>query len=831
MPIGRYPENFLRFNDQQNKNLIVVVQIEGVSELLTTGPLYTRIRYGDPITYGSPGLVYGGLRAVPGIRDYISLDSALSLNQKLEPEQGKSSISTLSISLIDKDGWGTQLVSPGIIVDEIFGKKIKVWLGHKETSYPEDYISYFQGYISAVKLVPGKVLLQISDANIRRRNQTFYEYSSTNTLDVGVTDTTVTVGKTDGAYRSIVGPDGTRDSSIKTYIKIENEWMQYNPATVTANTFTVQRGSSYSRGTQVATHAAGQSLSQGIEVSGNAMDLALKIMLSGWKGPWISGVKVKAILQTYDLSIGLVPSGITLPDKVDAVQDYGLVVGDTVTISGSAVGNNVTGVITDIQDIGDSKNQIIVLDQPLTLETVNPAVTLSFRSQFDTLPTNAGLRMTPQEVDVQSHLDIRRRFFSTGYNLRFFVDKKSSGKEFIEQEIYRPLGAYSVTRYGRLSLNLTLPPIAGEKLVILDKDNILDPGTITVSRSLNSRRFYNVIKFSYDLADDGTYQSILEVLDSTSLNQIGIDSTLNIASSGIRSDLGGSVLARRQGQHLLNRFKNAAYEVTVKVNFRAATQIQVGDIIVLKDEGNLQIANLDTGERDVGVKLFEVIDYKPDIKTGVGDLTLLSNIGFGLDDRYATISPSSLVDVGSATTSVKIKASFGAVYGKTKEHYKWKDYAGLPLHIHSPDYSRSSTAVLVGIDPSDNYRLVLDTPLSFTPQAGDIVDIADYPTDTIVKTNQLYKILHGFATPALSVASAASQTVLTLVTGQGAIVNVGLPMLVHNADYTLSSPECIVLSVVGDTVTLKTPLGFIPAVGMTAELIGYKDNGGPYRWV
>src|SRR5437762_2541454 len=128
-----YPSRYLLLNSSQTKQLSLVVQIEGVPYYLALGPLYRRIRYGDPdVNYGDPGLIYGGLKLRSDFKDYISLESALSIGQKIEPEQGRSAVSIMSIVLVDKDGFASQLMSPGILIPEVLGNPmVRVWLGYQ----------------------------------------------------------------------------------------------------------------------------------------------------------------------------------------------------------------------------------------------------------------------------------------------------------------------------------------------------------------------------------------------------------------------------------------------------------------------------------------------------------------------------------------------------------------------------------------------------------------------------------------------------------------------------------------------------------------------------
>ena len=213
-------------------------------------------------------------------------------------------------------------------------------------------------------------------------------------------------------------------------------------------------------------------------------------------------------------------------------------------------------------------------------------------------------------------------------------------------------------------MKLTLPPIAGQKIPVLDNTNILEPASIKVERQLNNRRFFNNVQYKYDIDDAGDFTNIKNYLDSDSLNIIGASSQLPINSLGLKTDLGASNFTDRRGIQLLNRYKDAAYEISsVKVNWGTGSQIEAGDVVIFKDEGKLQISNLATGERDLGVQRFEIIDRQIDIKSGNVTLRLLSNLGYQVTDRFAVISPTSRVAAtGSTNDRIKIVDSFQALF-------------------------------------------------------------------------------------------------------------------------------------------------------------------------
>src|SRR6516162_5025927 len=160
---GNYPANYLLFNAQQSKQLAIVMKIEGIPDLFGISDTFTTVRYGDlGLVYGLPGLVYGGLRkvgganGVGGIKSYIMLDQGMVIQQRIEPEQGRGNIGTLTMTLIDKNGEVSFLLAPGNVVDEIMcSKQVTIYIGFQQTSYPEDYVILYRGYITSIDCPPG----------------------------------------------------------------------------------------------------------------------------------------------------------------------------------------------------------------------------------------------------------------------------------------------------------------------------------------------------------------------------------------------------------------------------------------------------------------------------------------------------------------------------------------------------------------------------------------------------------------------------------------------------------------------------------------------------
>lgn len=909
--VTNYPEAFLLENRKPTKRLNVVVEIEGYANKFSAVPTFKTPRYGDAgLVYGPTGLVYGGLIPDSDVLPLLSLGSGLNISQKTEPEQGRSSSSTLSLEFLDVDGFMTNFISPSQQLDEILGgRQFKVRIGYQNTSYPEDYYVVFRGYASDTISTPTKVVIQLTDANLKRRNQIFFvgktqikrvvknflpadvdiindkfviaghglqnnmvinfntdsslpspiltatNYFVVNAtvgdfqvstseggpaenltsigsgtlqfvlIDIGPTATVIPLYKVEGFLDPILGPDGTYDPTFTGVLRVGSELMTYaqNAIDPVALTITVQRGQ---RGTVAEAHASDDDADAAFILKGNLIDLALKTQLSGWNGRWIDDQIVNSFGITNDPQLGVIPNSATLPDGKDAVEDYGLAVGDYFYQNSGP--NAGTYIVSGFLDSLKTPNKVILFETNVTANEFPVAGTFGLRSQFDTLPLAAGQKMRPLDLDVAAfQLSKARYAFQADCTFEFLINTPESLKEWIEKELLLPVGGYSVTRFGRLSCAFTKPPLASQNLVTLNQTNVINPQSIIVQRGLNSRKYFSEVQYYYDQDVNGEFTNVLKRLatDAVSLTKTSV--VLPINAKGLRTALSADTFIDRRASYILARYKNAAYTIRMELNFEAIAQIEASDVVAVVDQGGLMIANLDTGERDLEAQLFEVIETSKSLGEGKGAVTLLSQIGYQITDRFGAISPSSEI-TGGTTSVILFKDSFGALYPNA-EYKKWLEIIGELIKIHSPDYSFSEEVTLLGFDGSDPYKMLISPPLSMAPQTGWIIDCADYPNSPNPNEQAITKLLYSSIDPTIDVVGGTSTTVFTIDPLRAAEVIAAQFVFVRSADFSLVSSESEIDSVVGNVVTLKTAIEFIPSAGQFLELIGFIDGKGAYR--
>lgn len=849
MPI-QATQDYKDQNTLQKKQIIVVVKIDGLDDVFSSSQISDIMHvYGDGSSYGDTGLLYGGgvfdsvFSAGGIVRDYLSVDkSTLAISQKVEPEQGRASVSQFSLTFIDKDSYMTQLVSPGIILPEILGREVTVFLGYADLIYPTDFLTVFRGYVSGVTSIAGLVTLQLSDPNLKRRQQLFSDYTTTLSAGVDASVTTIPItsaGGLSGApglYMSVTAGNGDT-SDVITYIQIDDEIISYDPANVSPNDTSLLGVTRGALGTTAILHDVAAPVAQIISLSDTAINLALQIMLSGWGGYWKTGVEIKNV--GYIDGIGATPTKIQMPDGVDAADTYGLVEGDYITLDGSAYGPNIGNfLIVAMSDAVGYTNNVLTLETniggtPAFTSDLDTTGTGSLRSQYDVLPLNCGLKLTPKDVDVAGHVSLQQTWLSDpGYSYRFLItESDSSGKTFLESQIYLPIGCYSLTKRGQLSVGITRPPVGGAAVVTLDQDNVIDPEKIRETRALNNRKFFNQVQFQYDERLDGTFESSYITFDSASLSLIGFLNTLPITSRGGRTSLRTNDIFQNQANLLLGRYARGAQLIEMTVNYGAGNLIEAGDLVIVTDDGNLQVANFATGTRDLGTQYFEVENRTLNIKTGNVQLTLVSGIAAQTTDRFGIISPSSILAGIQDASQITISDSYGAIF-PGNEPKKWKPYIGQLITIHSADYSVTGTTTLVSQDAINQYIMNLSPPLSFTPAAGYIVDIPDYPVSVDPLSSAMYKNTFAFADPRIGITGGSSGTVFTVASGDISKLFAGATILVHNSTFSILSDEVKVVSAVGTTVTVDTDLGFTPASGQYVELVGFSaDGGAAYRFL
>jgi hypothetical protein len=798
-----------------------ILEIDGIDLIFGAISVSKTAKYGDPIEYGDPGLVYGGTFPNPDGRAWISLGGTTrSITQKLDQERGGTgSITSLNVELVDIKQQLTALFQPGNVVDDILGLKARFYISFKDGAHPEDSALIFNGVIQKVKFGAGSVTVQIGNPEQLKRQTLFTEAKAELTSNINNSQTTITVDSTGGFLLP--------GDALTTYIRINDEIIQYTG--ISGNTFTgCVRGQ---LNTIADSHDADDSVESFYRLQGETIELALKLMLSNdGNTSYLDNLTIVAFVKN---GIEVVANAIFF-EGINVNTRYGVAIGDTMVVSGATnAGNNGTFTVLDIQN--SITGSYIVVNGALVQEQFTSAVA-SFTSQYNTLPDGAGLGMTPDLVDVQGHQDLENQFGSSFLELDLYIKEEINGKELISQQIYYPSGLYQIPRKGRSGVGYTSPPLVTFDTKILNNTNVTKAERLEIERSI-VEAFYNAVVFKFNidsLEDDFLSSYIFQSARSTNRIPVG-NRPLVIEAPGARPSLTQTInQLEAQGRRFIDRYQFGAEKITINTtyeNFNA----EVGDVVIFEGE-TLQISDNKSGTRDFAPRLMEITNSKLNLVTG--DLQFeLTDTAFGLDGRYAVISPSSIVGVGSTTTRVVIVNSFGSAFGV--ERAKWFDYVGQELLIHNEDWSFQESSTLVQVDVAAGNVLVFDDPFSIPIPEGYVIETNTYPTDPNPKIQRFLKAIHCHWNPQVEIVSSSSNFTFEVAASDIDKFFIGSFVRVHNDDFSIQSiasrtdDDAVVTNInnVTNIITVDRDLGFTPLAGYKVDLIGFPDQGLPYRYL
>lgn len=708
---------------QSTLNPQMVLSVDGLSTKFGVVSIYEQIHIGDPglfvDNYLGDSWFIGGLRLVPDQGPWISLGNGTSTKYQvqLQPDKGLgASVGQFSINLIDKNEAMSKIISPGFVIDDLLSKFCKIQIGFQDTAYPQDYITVFRGYIESNVSGAGNVTLLISSVDQKIRQQIYVPQSTTTTIDVAPTNTLLSIADVTSLSLGITGPNGSPDSSYEQYVLVESEAMKVSA--ISSLDLTVARGTLE---TIADNHASGATVNPFYRLTGNGLDLARKLMLSGWNGYWKTGVTFSNFNRISPTE--LVPNAIFFYN-VDVSEEYGLYKGEYITTSGASNGaNNVT--LKQIQDIVQTNDgSYIVVSGVSFVEELSTGATISFRSKWDTLPF--GLGMTPQEVDLLEFDNLYTTFLSS-FDFDFRITEGFDAKDFIDMQLFRPMSAYSIPRKGRASVGYHTGPLPGADILTLSDKNVENADKLKIGRSLTKNFINQVIyDYEYDVVAGQTSKTKTNE-DDTSINDFSIGiSSQSISAEGMRSSTFAESRMVSASNRLLKRYSRGAEFIDgIEVRFGDAFNREIGDIVLI-DMAALKMTDKTTGNREGTTRLFQIQNKSMDIKTGKITLNVVDT-NFSTAARYSLIAPASQVQNGISTTKFNIKPSYGMTFG-SNEYLKWTRFLPCSLRVRSPDgVTRNAVVPILSISGN---TISTASSLGFVPQANDIMEFPHYDQAT-----------------------------------------------------------------------------------------------------
>lgn len=618
----------------------------------------------------------------------------------------------------------------------------------------------------------------------------------------------------------------TANGLFKTYLRINDEIMQYDSIDYVNNTVNIiDRASLTSFG---GSHEAGDDvysfykLGDGTAELGNALNLALQIMISGGD-QYYDQKPVSSFVQAGPVNV----TNAVFFSQINIANAVGVTIGDFVTVENALnVGNNfIDGEIIDI--VSNFAGSYLVIKDKVFTPEVSSTATISFKSRYAVLPDGLGIK--PKQIDILEFERINAVYGSGIANYEFYLKESIDTKEFINQQIYLPTACYTLPRKGRISVGYTAPPLFNEGSKVLDFDSVVGPSSLSIDRSINSQ-FYNAIVWKYDedpVEDKLTKGNIF--LSSNSTSRIKAPTKpYTIEANGLRASESTQVLIERLSNRFFNRYEYGAETIQVQVPFKVGWTMEVGDTCIFGDS-QMQLPDTTKGNREFSPRIFEVQNKSFNWKTGEIRLTLVDT-NFTQGVRYGVLSPSSIVGTGSSFSRIKLTKSFGTS-ATGKERDKWALHIGKTIRVTSPDFLESYHVKLEAFD-SDDITMIVSPPLPEIPQAGWRVDSGDY--DSLANTDASLKAIYVHYCPEVEIIMGLDDKSFTVEILDADQFFVGSFVRVSSVDYSVDSGDKFirVASVVGSTITLQSSLGFTPQAGYIVTGIGFKsDQGAPYAYI
>lgn len=802
----------------------LIVEIDGIPLIFSAVEATRFWRIGDDdVKIGDPGLAIGGQIPISNGRQFISLNGTTKrLTQQLEIDKGGTgSIQRFNVELVDKNQEVTRAFKPGNYVEDILSREATVYVAVQGGSHPEDSVRIFNGVVDSTEAKQGSWRIGIAHPESSKRQDVFIKQSKVIPLAIDGVTTNIDLTDTDGFIEA-------DDVSVFSYIRVDDEVIRFTGTSGTT-LLNVARGQF---GTAAVAHDSEADAETIYRLVGTPINLALKMMLSG-SGAYAENIEARRFNKvTPSLTV---QGGIFFANEL--LQDeLGLSVGDKITTAGSIIpANNITdSTIKAFQVSGGGT--IVITDDNFTIETDSDAVA-SFKSQFDTLPVGAGFGMNPKQVDVAQHLFLEATFSSNAsIPMDFFMKDTIDGKEFITTELYFPAGFYQVPRKGRASAQITAPPLVLSELKELNSDSVINADKLSLKRSTR-KDFFNAVTYSFN--EDVIEEKFLAgevVLSTRSSNRINVGvKALNIESRGLRDDAPTRNFLKNQARRFSDRYQFATESVEVETNYKTGFNIEVADTVLFGDAA-LQLVDQGEGNRNFIPRLMEVVNKSLDV-TGKQPVKLsLLDTGFGLDGRFGTVAPSSLIGAGSTTTTIVIKNSFNF---QGLEREKYLNFINEEVIIRSQDFTFSETVTLKQLSPTQLDRLTIDPPLSIPPPEDYVLELTDYDPGIDAALNSKEKAIHTFFNPQVEVVSGIDGFNFTVSPSDALKFNIDGFVRVHNFDFTDDSVggtidddlEVTDVDLGANTITVNRDIGFTPAAGYFVELIGFKDGGLPYRLI
>jgi hypothetical protein len=683
-------------SSQGNIEPQLIIRIDGIPYLFGAIGVEELLRFDKGYLFDD-GLFFDSTVIAPESKDVIQIQgTTTNLTQQVNIDKGgTNTIQRMTVRMIDEFSEISDIFSSGQNVPEVLGRTCEIFISFKGAAFPQDAIRIIKGFIDDVAFGAGFVTIGCSQSD-KYKSQTVFNPLTT-LLSSTINDSVTSIPLDEPEI--FFNPQDV----FKSYAVIEDEICEVTQ--VNESAIDVIRGR-FNTGTE--SHDIDTEVQAAFSIEGNAIDLALKLMLSKADLLPING-EVTFVTITPEVTFS---NAVFIPYNVTTLR--GVTTGDTLIVNGSAT-NDGEYIIEEIVILEDGC--YVRVDGEFLAETGEDI--LKVRSKYDVLPI--GLKMTVDDVDVLGH-EQERDFFGTNLvDMFFYVDDELDGKEFIEEQLYRPLGLYGVVRFGRSSVKSTRAAITNENTIELNTENVINVNQIKTQRSVN-KYYYNTIFYKYGKNVTGKYLVTDITTNNTSAELFKIGTKqLSIEADGYRRSTDTTSIIRQQANRFLGRYAFAPrYIDGVQILFADGFNIEVGDTVILDGE-DLKLKDILNPGNFMPKTIFEVVNKSMNFFTGNIKLDLLET-NFKLDSRYGVFAPTGKI-VGASGNEIDLENAFLSDEFETQAE-KFRPFIGNAVRIYNDDYSFDIEAVLVGINELKTQTLILDADYSIP--SGCYIDLANY---------------------------------------------------------------------------------------------------------
>lgn len=308
---------------------------------------------------------------------------------------------------------------------------------------------------------------------------------------------------------------------------------------------------------------------------------------------------------------------------------------------------NATKLTTNIYTTGDDG---------FAIDSNNPRTVLGH--PIDILVAALGYcGVPPSSIDTPKLYYYRDSIFN-GLSFSFTLTSSPTGKDFIESELMKPLGAYlRETNTGLMTVNFFYPALSGNgtytpptpPVATLDQTNTADMPLAGEADLINA------VTFRFDDDNSGNSNFLSETVQEygPSVERFGLVGAQIIESKGMRSGFQGFLWAEIISRLIFLRYSSKNLLLTAVPFLWSECLLEPGDIIQLTIA---QVPNRAGGTLGVTNLTFEVLDRTWQFMSGLIALNLLA-IDLSAFKQY-DIAPNGEPDYPAASSGDKAKYMF-----------------------------------------------------------------------------------------------------------------------------------------------------------------------------